>query len=47
VVVSTGGFLRGGNMQLHKPNNSTTGPSLTDQQITDACGGQTGDDLGQ
>ncbi len=45
VVVSTR-FLRGGNMQLHKPNNSTTGPSLTDAQITDACGGQTGDDLG-
>src|SRR5438445_9551520 len=39
-------FLRGGNMQLHKPNNSTTGPNLTDDQITAACGGQTGDDLG-
>src|SRR6266478_1761638 len=45
VVVSTR-FLMGGNMQLHKPNNSTTGPSLTDDQITAACGGQTGDDLG-
>ena len=45
VVVSTR-FLRGGNMQLHKPNNSTTGPNLTDDQITAACGGQTGDDLG-
>ncbi len=45
VVVSTR-FLRGGNMQLHKPNNSTTGPSLTDDQITAACGGQTGADLG-
>ena len=46
VVVSTR-FLMGGNMQLHKPNNSTTGPNLTDDQITAACGGQTGDDLGQ
>ena len=46
VVVSTR-FLRGGNMQLHKPNNSTTGPNLTEDQITTACGGQTGDDLGQ
>ncbi len=46
VVVSTR-FLMGGNMQLHKPNNSTTGPSLTDDQITAACGGQTGDDLGR
>jgi len=45
VVVSTR-FLRGGNMQLHKPNNSTTGPSLTEDQITAACGGQTGGDLG-
>src|SRR5712691_7901759 len=45
VVVSTR-FLRGGNMQLHKPNNSTTGPSLTEAQVTDACGGQTGADLG-
>ena len=45
VVVPTR-FLRGGNMQLHKPNNSTTGPSLTDDQITAACGGQTGADLG-
>ncbi len=42
VVVSTR-FLRGGNMQLHKPNNSTTGPNLTDDQITAACGGQTGE----
>jgi hypothetical protein len=46
VIVSTR-FLMGGNMQLHKPNNSTTGPNLTDDQITAACGGQTGDDLGQ
>jgi len=46
VVVSTR-FLRGGNMQLHKPNNSTTGPNMTEDQITAACGGQTGDDLGQ
>ncbi len=45
VVISTR-FLMGGNMQLHKPNNSTTGPSMTDAQITSACGGQTGDDLG-
>ncbi len=46
VVVSTR-FLMGGNMQLHKPNNSTTGPTnMTEAQITDACGGQTGDDLG-
>jgi len=45
VVVSTR-FLRGGNMQLHKPNNSTTGPSMTEDQITAACGGQTGADLG-
>src|SRR5260370_13314089 len=46
VVVSTR-FLRGGNMQLHKPNNSTTGPNLTEDQITAACGVQTGGDLGQ
>src|SRR6266851_2506904 len=46
VVVSTR-FLRGGNMQLHKPNNSTTGPTnMTEDQITTACGGQTGADLG-
>src|SRR6266446_4884660 len=46
VVVPTR-FLRGGNMQLHKPNNSNTGPTnMTEAQITDACGGQTGDDLG-
>ena len=45
VVVSTR-YLRGGNMQLHKGNNSNTGPSMTDDQITAACGGQTGDDLG-
>jgi len=45
VVISTR-FLMGGNMQLHKPNNSTTGPFMTDAQITAACGGQTGDDLG-
>src|SRR5437899_2913606 len=32
----TGG---GGNIQLHKPNPSTTGPDLTEAQITDACGG--------
>ena len=47
VVVFTR-VLRGGNMQLHKPNNSNTGPNptLNDDQITTACGGQTGDDLG-
>jgi hypothetical protein len=45
VVVSTR-YLAGGNIQLHKPNPSTTGPSLTDAQITAACGGMTGDDLG-
>ena len=45
VVISTR-FLRGGNMQLHKPNPSTTGPFMTEDQITAACGGQTGDDLG-
>ena len=44
VVIQTR-FLRGGNMQLHKPNNSTTGPSLTEAQIIDACGGITGDNL--
>jgi hypothetical protein len=45
-VVITTRFLAGGNIQLHKPNPSTTGPSLTDDQITAACGGQTGDDMG-
>jgi hypothetical protein len=45
VVVSTR-YLAGGNIQLHKPNPSTTGPSLTEDQITAACGGQTGADLG-
>jgi hypothetical protein len=45
VVVSTR-YLTGGNIQLHKPNPSTTGPSLTEDQITAACGGQTGTDLG-
>jgi hypothetical protein len=45
VVISTR-FLMGGNIQLHKPNPSTTGPSMSDDQITAACGGQTGDDLG-
>ena len=44
VVIQTR-FLAGGNIQLHKPNPSTTGPSLTDDQITAACGGQTGNDL--
>jgi hypothetical protein len=39
-------FLAGGNIQLHKPNPSTTGPSLTEDQITAACGGQTGEDMG-
>jgi hypothetical protein len=38
-------FLAGGNIQLHKPNPSTTGPSLTEDQITAACGGMTGADL--
>jgi hypothetical protein len=45
-VVITTRFLAGGNIQLHKPNPSTTGPSLTEDQITAACGGQTGDDMG-
>ena len=49
VVIQTR-FLRGGNMQLHKPSppNSALaqGPSLTEDQITAACGGQTGGDLG-
>src|SRR5437899_4824916 len=49
VVVPTR-FLMGGNMQLHKPSppNSALaqGPTLTEDQITAACGGQTGDDLG-
>lgn len=45
VVVSTR-YLAGGNIQLHKPNPSTTGPSMTEDQITAACGGMTGDDLG-
>jgi hypothetical protein len=33
----------GGDIELHKPNPSTTGPYLTDAQITAACGS---DDLG-
>ncbi len=45
VVISTR-FLAGGNITLHKPNPSTTGPNLTEDQITAACGGQTGDDMG-
>jgi hypothetical protein len=45
VVVSTR-FLMGGNIQLHKPNPSTTGPYMTDDQITAACGGMDGSDLG-
>jgi len=44
VVVQTR-FLAGGNIQLHKPNPSTTGPSMTEAQISDACGGQNGADL--
>ena len=36
VVVSTR-LLAGGNIQLHKPNNSTTGPSTPPDEIT-ACG---------
>ncbi len=44
VVIQTR-FLAGGNIQLHKPNPSTTGPSLTEDQITAACGGMTGSDL--
>ncbi len=45
VVIQTR-FLRGGNMQLHKPNNSTTGPTnMTEDQITTACGGITGANL--
>src|SRR5260370_20386343 len=44
VVVQTR-FLAGGNIQLHKPNPSTTGPSLTEDQITTACGGITGANL--
>lgn len=28
----------GGDIELHKPNPSTTGPSLTEDQITAACG---------
>jgi hypothetical protein len=36
VVVSTR-FLAGGNIQLHKPNPSTTGPSVPPDEIT-ACG---------
>jgi hypothetical protein len=45
VVISTR-FLAGGNIQLHKGNNSNTGPNLTEDQITTACGGMTGDDMG-
>jgi hypothetical protein len=45
VVVSTR-FLMGGNIQLHKPNPSTTGPYMTEDQITAACGGMDGSDLG-
>ncbi len=44
VVIHTR-FLMGGNMQLHKPNNSTTGPNLSEDQIVAACGGQNGADL--
>src|SRR6266849_2117403 len=44
VVIQTR-FLAGGNIQLHKPNPSTTGPSMTEAQISDACGGQNGADL--
>jgi hypothetical protein len=44
VVVQTR-YLAGGNIQLHKPNNSTTGPNLTEDQITAACGGMTGSEL--
>jgi hypothetical protein len=33
----------GGDIELHKPNPSTTGPSLTETQISNACGP---DDLG-
>jgi hypothetical protein len=44
VVVSTR-VLAGGNIQLHKPNPSTTGPFMTDDQITAACGGMDGTDL--
>jgi hypothetical protein len=44
VVVQTR-FLMGGNMQLHKPNNSTTGPNMTEDQIIAACGGITGANL--
>lgn len=36
VVVSTR-FLAGGNIQLHKPNPSTTGPAVPPDEIT-ACG---------
>lgn len=43
VVVSTR-LLEGGNLQLHKPNPSTTGPSTPPDEIT-ACG-SSGDDLG-
>ena len=43
VVVSTR-LLAGGNIQLHKPNPSTTGPSTPPDEIT-ACG-SSGDDLG-
>jgi hypothetical protein len=39
-------YLAGGNIQLHKPNPSTTGPYMTDDQITAACGGMDGSDLG-
>lgn len=46
LVVVTTRFLMGGNMQLHKPNPSTTGPFMTDDQITAACGGMDGSDLG-
>jgi len=33
----------GGDIELHKPNPSTTGPSLTETQVSAACGA---DDLG-
>jgi hypothetical protein len=47
MVVVTTRFLAGGNIQLHKPAPpGTTGPSMTEDQITAACGGMTGDDLG-
>lgn len=44
MVVVTTRLLEGGDIELHKPNRSTMGPTVPPDEIT-ACG-STGDDLG-